>query len=245
MLPTARLAACIVLSALLFTVSGVPSGYSHSVVHESRSHVPRGWNAVRRAEPDLILPLRIGLAQPNLENIEAYLLDVSHPSSPNYGKHWTPGRIAETFRPTTESVETVRSWLVDVGGLEPERVRLSVGGGWLQVDVSVEEAERLLATEYHVYQFEDDVARTHVACHEKYHLPEDVAKHVEIVTPTLHFDVKPKGKPVQLQKRDEPSSESVNAHAVGQPGFGVSFPKTSGTTHVRPRHTALSNIGLR
>ncbi|EPS96656.1 hypothetical protein FOMPIDRAFT_128300 [Fomitopsis schrenkii] len=220
MAPTARLAACLALSSLVFTV----------VVHESRSHVPRGWNTVRRAEPDLILPLRIGLAQPNLENIEAYLLDVSHPSSPNYGKHWTPGRIAETFRPTTESVDTVRSWLVDVGGLESERVRLSVGGGWLQADISVEEAERLLETEYHIYQFEDDAARTHVACHEKYHLPEEVAKHVEIVTPTLHFDVKPKSKPVQLEKRDAPSSESVDAHAVGQPGFGVSFPKTSGTT---------------
>ena len=236
MLPTARLAACLALLALVFAVSGVPSASSPSVVHESRSHVPSGWNAIRRAEPDLILPLRIGLAQPNLENIEAYLLDVSHPSSPNYGKHWTPGRIAETFRPTAESVETVRSWLVDVGGLEPERVHLSVGGSWLQADVSVEEAEHLLGTEYHVYQFEDDPARTHVACHERYHLPEAVAKHVEIVTPTLHFDVKPKSKPVQLQKRDAPSSESVDAHAVGQPGFGVSFPKTSGTTHVRTCH---------
>lgn len=231
----ARLTASLALLALLLTVASAPSANSRTVVHESRSHVPRGWNAVRRADPGLVLPFRIGLAQPNIENIEAFLLDVSHPSSPNYGKHWTPGRVAETFRPSRESVDTVNAWLVDAGGLDPARVSLSAGGAWLQANLTVEEAERLLETEYHVYQFEDDEARTHVACHEKYHIPEDVARHVEIVTPTLHFDVKPKSKPIQLEKRDAPSGESVNAHAVGQPGFGVSFPKTSGTIKVR-RH---------
>ncbi|KAH9833454.1 peptidase S8/S53 domain-containing protein [Rhodofomes roseus] len=229
MLLAARLASSF---ALIFTLSLIASGApanSRTVVHESRNHVPRGWNAIRRADPGLILPFRIGLAQPNIENIEAYLLDVSHPSSPNYGKHWAPGRIAETFRPSRESIDTVRAWLAEAGGLDAARVNLSAGGGWLQADLTVEEAERLLETEYHVYQFEGDEERTHVACHEKYHLPEDVAKHVEIVTPTLHFDVKPKSKPVQLEKRDAPSSGSAAAHAVGQPGFGASFPKTSGT----------------
>ncbi|KZT64883.1 subtilisin-like protein [Daedalea quercina L-15889] len=234
MLLTGRLATSLSLFlfflALLSSVSGAPSDSSRTVVHESRSHVPRGWHVIRRADPGLLLPFRIGLAQPNIENIETYLLDVSHPSSPNYGKHWTPGRIAETFRPTQESVDAVRTWLIDAGGLDPTRVSLSASGGWLHADMSVEEAERLLETEYHVYQFEGDEARTHVACHEKYHLPEDVAKHVEIVTPTLHFDVKPKSKPVQLEKRDASSGESTSAHAVGQPGFGASFPKTSGTT---------------
>jgi len=220
--------------SLAFCVAAVPSG-SPSVVHESRSHVPRGWVPVRRAEPSMILPFRIGLAQPNLENIEAFLMDVSHPDSPNYGKHWTPARVAQTFRPTTEAVDTVRAWLED-SGIELDRVRLSPSGGWLNVNVTIQEAEELLGTEYYTYQFGDDEDYTHVACHEKYHLPEHVSKHVEIMTPTLHFDVKPKRTPSQIMKRSE-APDSVNAHAIGQPGFGPSFPKTAGTIE-----TVLSDL---
>lgn len=217
----------LVVLALGFLVNGIPSSSLPPVVHESRSHIPAGWAPVRRAEPGMILPFRIGLAQPNLENIEAYLMDVSHPESPNYGKHWSPAKVAETFRPSSESVDTVRTWLGD-SGVEVDRVKLSTSGGWLQANVTIEEAERLLLTEYYVYQFSGDEHYEHVACHEKYHLPQHVAKHVEIVSPTLHFDVKPKRSPSQLQKRSE-ASGSTNAHAIGQPGFGTSFPKTSGT----------------
>ncbi|TFY61989.1 hypothetical protein EVJ58_g4154, partial [Rhodofomes roseus] len=60
-----------------------PSPAGH-VVHEARDRVPRGWAPVRRAEPDMVLPFRVGLVQPNLENIEEYIMDVSHPESPNY-----------------------------------------------------------------------------------------------------------------------------------------------------------------
>ncbi|TFY61990.1 hypothetical protein EVJ58_g4155 [Rhodofomes roseus] len=170
--------------------------------------------------------------EPNLENIEEYIMDVSHPESPNYGKHWTPAKVASTFRPTKESVDTVRTWLVE-SGVASERVKLGTGGSWIKVNVTIEEAERLLGTEYYVYQFGEDESHTHVACHEKYHLPEHVSKHVEIVSPTLHFDTKPRGPAGQWQKvgsRDDASASSnSSAHAIGQPGFGTSFPKTTGT----------------
>ncbi|PCH35493.1 subtilisin-like protein [Wolfiporia cocos MD-104 SS10] len=111
-------------------------------------------------------------------------------------------------------------------------IRLSTSGGWLHANVTIEEAERLLGTEYYVYQHSDDEDLEHIACHEKYHLPEQVSKHVEIVTPTLHFDVKPRRVPVQVEKlerRSSASSSAANAHAIGQPGFGTSFLKTKGT----------------
>ncbi|KZT01332.1 subtilisin-like protein [Laetiporus sulphureus 93-53] len=222
MLLITRLAAAATLGLSLIDFAASLSG---RIVHESRSAVPAGWAPVRRAEPHLILPLRFGLAQPNLENIEQYLLDVSHPASPNYGKHWSPAKVAETFRPAAESVDVVREWLVD-SGLEEKRIKLSESGGWLQVAVTVEEAEDLLATEYFVYQFGEEGKAEHIACAKKYHLPEHVSKHVELITPTLHFDVKPQRGQTQFGKRNQPSG---NAHSVGQPGFGPSFPKTTGT----------------
>ncbi|KAH9924577.1 subtilisin-like protein [Fomitopsis serialis] len=220
-----RLAA---LLALVLCAVAIPAPVGH-VVHEARDHLPRGWAPVRRAEPDMVLPFRVGLVQPNLESIEEYIMDVSHPDSPNYGKHWSPAKVASTFRPTKESVDTVHGWFTE-SGIAPERVKSSTGGSWMKVNVTIEEAERLLDTEYYVYQFGEDGSRTHVACHEKYHLPDHVSKHVEIVSPTLHFDTTPNGPAGSWQKlggRDSPSTES--SHAIGQPGFGISFPKTKGT----------------
>ena len=151
-------------------------------------------------------------------------MDIAQPESPNYGAHWTPAKVAQTFRPTAEAIDTVRAWLAQ-SGVAPERVRLSSGGGWISADVSVAEAEGLLGTEYFVYEHENGAEQ--VACERAYHLPEHVSRHVDFVTPTLHFDAKTgRGKPV-MEKRS-----SFKAHNVGQPGFGPVSPKTDGTIQV-------------
>ncbi|KAI0717849.1 subtilisin-like protein [Cerioporus squamosus] len=190
------------------------------VLHESRRSLPTGWSAVRRAEPNTVLPLSIGLVQSNLENLDAYLIDVAHPDSPNYSKHWTALEVANTFRPSAESVDVVRAWLVEDGWIDAERIVLSKSGGWVMVNVTVEEAEHLLGTEYYVYEHAED-GRQHLACHGGYHLPEHVSKHVDLVTPTLHFDVK--------IRRHESGDTNV-AKQLGSVGFGAS-PKMGGPVH--------------
>ena len=177
----------VLAAALSLCVATLAAPQAPRVVHESRRSLPTGWTPVRRAAPDLVLPLRVGLAQPNLESLEDYLLDVAHPASPNYGRHWTPAKVARTFAPAPASVAAVRAWLAE-GGVGGARVRRSGSGGWLLANVSVAEAERLLGTEYYVYAHAD-ADREHVACHGAYRLPAHVAKHVDLVTPTLHFDV--------------------------------------------------------
>jgi tripeptidyl-peptidase-1 len=119
-------------------------------VHEKRNAVPTGWSYARRHESAATLPLRIALKQNNLEFIDEYLYDVSHPESANYGKHWTAGEISRKFSPSEKSISTVRDWLIE-NGLASERVRVSPTKGWINVDVTVEEAERLMNTEYNVY----------------------------------------------------------------------------------------------
>ena len=175
------------LASALSAVSGSsPSPLlSRRVLHESRSSVPYGWNLRRRADPDAVLPLKISLRQSNLENLDEFLYDISHPESPNYGQHWTPARVAQTFRPSEESVDVVRSWLAN-DGLDWSRTRFSKDGAHLHLNASVAEAERLFAAEYYVYEHESGEER--IACHHGYHLPEHVSAHVELVTPTVHFD---------------------------------------------------------
>ena len=42
-----------------------------------------------------VIPISIGLVQQNLENGQDFLMDVSHPDSPNYGKHWPPEKVCK------------------------------------------------------------------------------------------------------------------------------------------------------
>lgn len=81
-----------VLTALLFlgvlSIAVPSAASSHSLVlHEKRSGLPQHWQKRSRAYSDFILPVRIGLRQQNLEHAERYLLDVSDPSSANFGVH--------------------------------------------------------------------------------------------------------------------------------------------------------------
>ncbi|KAH9923428.1 peptidase S8/S53 domain-containing protein [Epithele typhae] len=165
---------------------------SPQVVHERRDSIPRGWSLQRRADPDLILPHLFALAQPNVDNLEAFLLDVSDPSSPNYGKHWTQAKVSQTFRPTAETVDTVHAWLTGSAGIDSSRVRLTKNDAYIEVNVTIAEAEALLGTQYFVYQHEH--GSIHVACGDRYHLPAHVSKHVDTVWPTFHFDAMPRSR---------------------------------------------------
>jgi tripeptidyl-peptidase I len=165
-----------------------------------------------------------------MDKIEEFLNDVSHPDSPNYGKHWSPGQVVKTFSPSQEAFDTVQAWLVN-GGIDVKRLRGSRMKAWIQVDTTVEEAEHLLQTEYNLYIH--DGGEKHVGmfilqnynCIEflwlqaciSYHLPEHVSPHIEIVTPSIHFDT-------VLKRR---GSTSLPAKKIGLPGVGHT-PKTTG-----------------
>ncbi|KAF9068621.1 peptidase S8/S53 domain-containing protein [Rhodocollybia butyracea] len=164
------------------------------VLHEKRTHTPKGWSHERKHLASAVLPLRFGLKQANIDKLEDYLYDISDPSSPNFGKHWTPMKVANTFAPSTESVAAVHEWLSD-NGIAKERLRVTPGKNWIQLDATVEEAERLLLADYHVYRHES--GQEHIACDE-YYLPEQVAPHIDIVTPSVHFDTVVHLQPMSL-----------------------------------------------
>jgi len=125
--------------------------------------------------------MRIGLKQSNLDNGHDLLMDISHPESPRYGQWYSPEEVIELFAPAKHSVDTVREWL-EAAGIAAHRIGHSANKQWIQFDASTEEAERLLNTEYHVY--EHSSGKTNVACDE-YHLPTHVRDHVDYITPGL------------------------------------------------------------
>jgi len=70
------------------------------VVHEKRNLATDGeWSRTAKLPNDFILPVRVALAQSNMDKGHDWLMEVSDPSSPKYGQHWTPAQLAETFKP--------------------------------------------------------------------------------------------------------------------------------------------------
>ena len=191
------------LSLFLTAVAAVPSPRSGYVLHEKRAfELDDDWVLSRRLDADQILPLRIGLAQSNLDKLEDMLMAVSHPTSSEYGNHWTPEQVIETFAPSSVSVETVKDWLIN-SGIAEERIKLSTSKGWMDVvNSTAAEVEDLLNTEYHVYTHVETgveqiskclclqpngVVHLHSpGCH-SYYLPHHVKDHVELIKPTVHF----------------------------------------------------------
>ena len=138
------------IAALLGVALAAPSPRSPHVLHEKRAIELLDWVPVGRLDSNKVLPMRFGLAQQNLHRVEELLMEVSHPESPSYGKHYTAAEIVDTFAPSDETITAVTNWLVD-SGFAPNRLRLSANKGWISLDATTSEMEDLLKAEYHVY----------------------------------------------------------------------------------------------
>jgi tripeptidyl-peptidase-1 len=236
-------AVCGVLTGVV--ASPTPNAKRH-VLHERRERLPLNWVRTAELHGSTLLPLRIALTQRNLDKADEFLMDVSHPESPNFGNHWTAKQVAEAFAPTDETVTSVLGWLAETG-ISPDRVKQSQGLNWLHAEVTVEEAENLLRTKYHRYTH-TRTGQAHVAC-EEYSIPEQIQQHVDFITPTVHFDTKiapqKKRRPmreneIDIAKRQisavNQKVESRKERALGSPG-SLSQPKADvDTPPVEPYH---------
>ena len=156
---------------------------------------PVHWKKRSRVPPETRVPLRIGLKQRNLHLGSQHLDDVSNPNSQNYGKHWTPEKIAKAFSPAEESIESVNLWLREAG-IDIARYSLSASRHWINIDATVEEVEDLLHTEYHVFEHAL-TSESHIGCSE-YSVPGSLRDHIDLITPTL--GLMPNGN--KLRKRE-------------------------------------------
>ncbi|KAI3577767.1 peptidase S8/S53 domain-containing protein [Fusarium oxysporum f. sp. albedinis] len=168
------------------------------VAHETRNSHGDMWIKGERIDPNARLLLRIGLKQSNLEDADSLIHNVSHPSSPGYGKHYSRQDIVELFAPSNDTVETVRSWILRHGGSSA----LSRDRGWLHANMSVVEAESMLNASYYKYHHTlQDYSTT--SC-EEYYVPSTVRPHIDFVTPGVML-LAPKQPHINKKvKRQEP-----------------------------------------
>ena len=93
-----KFSAVAILGGFAALVFGAPAPNSY-IVHERRSVQNEKWT--RRSDIKLnrnaVIPMSFGLAQRNLENGYEFLMDVSHPGSKNYGKHWPMSKVSGRY----------------------------------------------------------------------------------------------------------------------------------------------------
>jgi tripeptidyl-peptidase-1 len=228
-------------SALFFGISfAVPTPHGGHILHEKRTHSAQ---LVRRhrAPPATTLPVRIGLAQNNLQIGHERLMEISDPTSDKYGQHMSAKEVGDLFRPSSESIESVRDWLHS-SGIEIDRHYVSPGRGWLKFDATIEELESLLHTKYHVYEHAK-TKEVHIGC-DDYHIPHKVHPHIDFISPTVST-IKIETRAAKKQKRDTIKSFSPASFPPHVQPAGITMgPNTDAETEI-PCYTAVTPDCLR
>jgi hypothetical protein len=76
-----------VYSLLAVAIAAPTSNSKRHVIHERRDRLLTHWRKRATLHGDSHLPMRIALTQSNIEKTDEFLMGVSHPESPNFGKH--------------------------------------------------------------------------------------------------------------------------------------------------------------
>ncbi|OAA58668.1 tripeptidyl-peptidase 1 precursor [Cordyceps fumosorosea ARSEF 2679] len=168
------------LLPVLVATLAVASPVSQFVTKQALDTVPDGWQYKAAAPSDQNLRLHIRLKEENIDQLQKRTLEISDPEHDDYGKHLTKAEVDALTAPTKETVDSVTKWLsshgVDAGQVE---------SGFLTISVSIDQAQKMLNTDYGVYTHATtgrETVRT-----TSYSLPKDVHPAIEMVQPTTLF----------------------------------------------------------
>ncbi|KAI0713828.1 family S53 protease [Earliella scabrosa] len=151
-------------------------------LHESRVSIPDGFSLRGAAEPESTIKLRLALVQSNFPELERRLMDVSTPSSANYGKHLSKAEVQQLVAPRQESVDAVNAWLAEN---DISAKTMSGAGDWISFEVPVSKANVLFDANFSVFTHEDtgmEAIRTL-----SYSIPAELQGHLDLVHPTVTF----------------------------------------------------------
>ena len=99
----------ILLGSLAFSLATPSTRYA---IHQKRDEgtasqwIKRDVKLNQRS----IIPISIALSQRNLHKGEEFLMDVSDPSSPNYGKHWSPEKVGNSTQKKSQFLTRNSLW---------------------------------------------------------------------------------------------------------------------------------------
>lgn len=209
-------------------------------VHERREVVPAGFVSQGAAPATEMLTLRIALASSNVAGLEARLMSIATPGSPDFRKWLSKDEVKRFVQPAPQALSAFTAF-ASANGLEPTVI--SPNGDWLSVTLPVSKANKLFAAKYETFthaSLKRPVTRTLSVS-----LPSELVGHVEVLHPSTSFlnptvplplaqKISTRGK-----RAVEPSCDSDDPHSVVTPTclqelYGI--PKTPAT---QPGNTLL------
>ena len=142
------------------------------------------------------------VANRNILELTTVLEDVSNPTSPNYGKHWSKQEVVE-FTVNREAHEAITNHLSAIAEVVIDKETLN--GEYIFATAPVHVWEDMFATTLHSYT----VDGTHIIRAEDYSLPANLHGHVSTVFNIVHFlaDESPMNSPRETSS----ISTSVNS----------------------------------
>ncbi|KAJ7490723.1 family S53 protease [Mycena latifolia] len=153
------------------------------VVQESLSDTPQGFAKVGPAAASSSINLRIALSSKDVPGLEKALLDVSNPSSSNYGNHLSKAEVNAFVAPSDQAVDAVQAWLTSHGLAVDSS---SSTGHWISVSVPISKANKMLSANYETFM--------HMSSGKTYprtlsfSLPTEVANFIDHIHPTTTFN---------------------------------------------------------
>ena len=134
-----KLLAVILIVAVAATSAGkVP--YGKALVEENKKHLSKG----ERANASLTHEVLIAVKQKNLDKVHKILMDVSDPSSAEYGKHLTREELA-SLTSNSESTSAIETYLNQNGATV---IKKTQNGDYITASASIAVWEKLFDTEF-------------------------------------------------------------------------------------------------
>ncbi|KAF7956216.1 hypothetical protein EAE96_005136 [Botrytis aclada] len=176
---------------------------AYGAVMEKLAAAPSGWTAASETDSTAAITLTVGLAMQNLDQLEAKLLAVSTPGNAEYGNHLDIDEANALFAPSADASSAVTSWLT---GADAQNIVSD--GSTISFATTIEKANSMLNASFKSYT-SNGVTKVRTT---QYSVPDDVAEHIELISPTTYFGKTVANVPTRVVKRaTSPSKVTVDA----------------------------------
>ena len=176
-----------------------------------RLHSRHDLQRFSRIHKDYVHDIVFVIRPNNMDKLTRVLHDVSNPSSPNYGQHWTEEEVTK-FTSNSEARDVVVSYLHSHGALS---VSESINGEYITATAPIIVWETMLNTEFFTFHQTHRNGRVEILVRaEKYSVPNELDVHVEsalntIQIPSRLFGSLSKVQPISLLKGPQFHTEGL------------------------------------
>ena len=168
--------------SILSPIVAAPTSPSDLARLESLRGIPQGWHFDGSPPVNQRLRFRVAMRQENAFDFEQHVLAISTPDHPKYGQHMSRDELKTMLRPSESASAAVLQWLHAEGVPSAD---IEDTGDWINFYVTMDEANRILDTQFHYYLNSNNGVKRIRTLH--YSIPKGLHQFVHMIQPTTRF----------------------------------------------------------